>query len=99
MPYGVKNVLQTRPCLAIEEGQSRTREDVARVLSQTCNYRNEHLIQIQADNGPGFISLSLDIAPRKRCLQPNFMKLNPSGFPRCTISNPWHVVTCLFGFG
>jgi putative transposase len=49
----------TRECLAIEVGQSLTGDDVAMVLTEIAQGR-ELPSRIQADNGPEFISISLD---------------------------------------
>lgn len=49
----------TRECLAIEVGQSLTRQDVVQVLQRVCMERQAP-IRIQADNGPELISLALD---------------------------------------
>jgi putative transposase len=49
----------TRECLAIEVGQSLTGNDVAMVLTEIAQGR-ELPSRIQADNGPEFISISLD---------------------------------------
>jgi putative transposase len=52
----------TRECLAIEVGQSLTGDDVAMVLTEIAQ-GHELPSRIQADNGPEFISISLDKWP------------------------------------
>jgi putative transposase len=50
----------TRECLAIEVGQSLTGEDVVRALQGLAQQGRALPARIQADNGPEFISISLD---------------------------------------
>ena len=50
----------TRECLAIEVGQSLTGEDVVRALQGLAQQGRALPARIQADNGPEFVSISLD---------------------------------------
>lgn len=50
----------TRECLAIEVGQSLTGEDVVRALQDIAQQGRALPARIQADNGPEFVSISLD---------------------------------------
>jgi putative transposase len=50
----------TRECLAIEVAQSLTGDDVVRVLTNIAKERHQYPLRTQADNGPEFVSLTLD---------------------------------------
>ena len=50
----------TRECLAIQVGQSLTGDNVVTVLQEICRTRQRWPQRIQVDNGPEFVSLSLD---------------------------------------
>ena len=50
----------TRECLAIELGQSLTGEDVVRALQGIAQQGRALPARIQADNGPEFVSISMD---------------------------------------
>ncbi len=50
----------TRECLAIKVAQSLTGDDVVRVLTNTAKERHQYPLRTQADNGPEFVSLTLD---------------------------------------
>ena len=50
----------TRECLAIEVAQPLTGDDVVRVLTSIAKERHQYPLRTQADNGPEFVSLTLD---------------------------------------